>query len=189
MRWPPALRVAVNLSPAQLRGGDLLATVVGILERTGLPAARLELELTEGMAIEQPAEAFATLDALSALGIGVVLDDFGAGHAGFGHLHRFAFSKLKIDRSFVAALTGRGRAAAVVVAMLAVGRTLGLDVTAEGVETPAQLPLLRAEGCASVQGALLGEPMPGEAVPAFLRDRPRAAGFGRDLASAAQSLL
>lgn len=197
VRWPPAIRVAVNLSPAQFHGGGLAAMVAGVLERTGLPAVRLELELTEGAPIKDTAEALAALDALTALGIAIVLDDFGSGYSSFGHLRRFAFTRLKIDHSFVAELAGPGRGHAIVLGMLAMSRSLGIDVIAEGVETAAQLALLRAQGCGMVQGALFGDPMPAEAVRDFLQDRPplppqRQAtrpGAGRALALVSSPLL
>ena len=185
--WPPSVRVAVGLSPARLRGGGLAAVVARALERTGLPASRLELELTEGALARDPADALAALDALRALGVGIVLDDFGVGHSGLGTLHRFPFTRLKIDRSFMAALAGEGRDDgrdhAIVPAILAMSRSLGIDVVAAGVETAAQLALLRAHGCGAVQGALVGGPMPADDVPGFLQDRapsPRgASGHGR----------
>ena len=160
--WRRPLRVAVNLSPAQFRQSDLASRVAEILARTGLPAHRLELEVTEGVLIEDTEHALETLGELKSQGIRISLDDFGTGYSSLSYLLRFPFDKLKIDRSFVEASGAEGNAGAIVGAIVALARSLRVSVTAEGVETEAQLEMLRATQCDEVQGFLLGHPVPAE---------------------------
>lgn len=176
--WPARCRLAVNLSPLQFRGGQLPATVADILERTGLAAGRLELEVTENLLIGDTAQALTSLRGLKALGVRIALDDFGTGYSSLSYLRRFPFDKLKIDRSFIQALCDDAGARAIVEAILAMSCSLKLDVTAEGVETPDQLAALQAMSCATVQGFLLGRPMPSGMVPGVLDDhRKQVAGL------------
>ena len=168
--WPGGRRVAVNLSTAQFRGADLPVTVADVLLRTGLQPGRLELEITEGVLIGDTDQALGVLRGLKALGVRVALDDFGTGYSSLSYLRRFPFDKLKIDRSFIHALGEDAGARAIVEAILAMSRSLGLDVTAEGVETVQQLAVLRAQSCGTVQGFLLGHPMRADAVAGFLRE-------------------
>lgn len=158
-RWPAPLRVAVNLSPLQFREDGLLQAVTAALARTGLPPERLELEVTEGLLLEDSGEVLQTMYALQDLGISISLDDFGTGHAGLSYLRRFPFDKVKIDRSFIHNLREDSQSGAIVEAILLLARRLGLDVVAEGVETEAQLNLLRHLHCPMVQGYLTGRPM------------------------------
>ncbi|HTW26174.1 MAG TPA: EAL domain-containing protein [Acetobacteraceae bacterium] len=174
--WPVPRRVAVNLSPAQFRDGDLPAIVADILRRSGLDPARLKLEITEGLLIDDTDRALATLNALKGLGIGIALDDFGTGYSSLSYLRRFPFDQIKIDRSFIQALASDPDAAAIVRAILALARSLRLGVIAEGVETEDQLALLRQEDCLLVQGYLLGRPLPPDALAA-------AAGADRQVAA------
>ena len=174
-QWPGGLTLSVNLSPVQFRAGDLVEVVASVLRRTGLAASRLELEVTEGLLIADADGAARALHGLRALGVRVALDDFGTGYSSLGHLQRFPFSRLKIDRSVVASLgpgaplgSGAAGAEAVVAAALAAAGSLELDVTAEGVETEAQLMALDRMGCGFVQGFLLGVPMCAAEVPGFL---------------------
>jgi len=134
-----------------------------VLAETGLPPNRLELEITEGLLLQDTAATLATIGRLRALGVGVALDDFGSGYSSLSYLRRFPFSKLKIDRSFVAEMTADAGTAAIVQAVMALGRSLAMRVVAEGVETEEQLALLRAMNCDEVQGYLLGRPGPAEA--------------------------
>ncbi len=159
-RWPNALRIAVNVSPAQLVQGDLVATVRDILARTGLAADRLDLEVTEGVLLQSSAKAIETLRALQALGLSIALDDFGTGYSALGYFRTFPFDKVKIDRSFVAGLPESREARAIVKAIIGLGRGLDMSIIAEGVETRDQLALLQAEGCHKVQGYLVGRPGP-----------------------------
>jgi len=157
--WPDGLSVAVNLSPVQFRrGADLVATVRDALAVSGLPAHRLELEITEGLLLHDAEAALATLTELRGLGCAIAMDDFGTGYSSLGSLWRFPFDKLKIDRSFVLGMEGNPKAAAIVSSVVALGRALGLIVTAEGVETAAQAASLRDAGCTQGQGFLLGRP-------------------------------
>ena len=157
--WTNGRTIAVNLSPVQLRDRAIVATVRDVLARSGLAPARLELEVTEGMLLENTDAVRENLAALGRLGVTLTLDDFGAGHAGLSYLGRFPFQKLKIDGSFIRRL-GRDREAdAIVEAVLLIGRRLALSVIAESVETVEQLERLRAMKCRLVQGFLTGRPM------------------------------
>ncbi|WP_431281508.1 bifunctional diguanylate cyclase/phosphodiesterase [Humitalea sp. 24SJ18S-53] len=160
--WALPVRVAVNLSPAQFRDPDLLGFVRDVLLRTGLAASRLELELTEGLLLEQNDHVVGVMQALRALGVRMVLDDFGTANSNLSYLRGFPFDAVKIDRSFLRALSSDRQARALVEAMLAMSRALGLDVVGEGVETQEQLTMLRHLRCDRVQGYLLGRPETGE---------------------------
>jgi len=155
--WP-SLTMAVNLSPIQFMRSDLVATVETVLEKTGLPAERLELEITESVWMADCENAMATLSRLRALGVRIALDDFGTGYASISYLLRFPFDKIKIDRSFVQGLDHMAEANAVVHALIGLGRSIGMRASAEGVETPAQIEHLRKEGCEEVQGFYYGKP-------------------------------
>ncbi len=157
--WPGSARIAVNMSPPQLLQPDLAERVDAILARTGLSPRRLDLEVTESIAIMDPEAVSATLGALRERGIGISLDDFGTGHSSLGYISRFRFDKVKIDRSFVQDMAADGQSLALVRAVMALGRSLGLDIVAEGVETSDQLKILRTLRCGFVQGYLLGRPM------------------------------
>jgi EAL domain-containing protein (putative c-di-GMP-specific phosphodiesterase class I) len=158
--WPDGLRLSVNLSPAQFKSRGLPQRVFEVLARTGLPAQRLELEITEGVLIEETDRALAILRTLKAHGVRIALDDFGSGYASLSYLRRFPFDSLKIDKSFVQAIGDGAEADAIVGAMVGLGRSLNLDVIAEGVETPEQLAYLRTQQCHEVQGFLLARPAP-----------------------------
>ncbi len=157
------LCLAVNLSPDQVRRPGLIELVTAVLTETGLAPNRLELEITEGLLLQDTAATLATLARLRALGVGIALDDFGTGYSSLSYLRRFPFSKLKVDRSFVANMTADAGTAAIVQAVAALGRSLAMRVSAEGVETEEQLTLLQAMGCDEAQGYLLGRPCPAEA--------------------------
>ncbi|MBI0536193.1 EAL domain-containing protein [Roseomonas sp. KE2513] len=171
--WMQPYVVAVNLSPVQFQHGDLPSEVAGILARTGLPAGRLELEITEGLLIEDAEGALAAMRALKALGVRLALDDFGTGYSSLVYLRRFPFDRLKIARSFIQATELDGSARPIVNAIIALGRSLNLRVTAEGVETEQQLALLRELDCDEVQGFLLGRPIPEERLRESLAGEPR----------------
>jgi diguanylate cyclase (GGDEF)-like protein len=176
----PEIAVSVNLSPAHFRTGDVPKIIAEVLAQTGLPAARLELEITEGVLLEDTDKARSQLEQLKSLGVTLAMDDFGTGYSSLGYLQTFPFDRLKIDRAFVARLEQTGDARAIVQAIIGLGRALGLAVTAEGVETAEQLKVLQADGCGEVQGFLLARPMPEEAL-AELMTAPRE----RDLRSIA----
>jgi diguanylate cyclase (GGDEF)-like protein len=156
--WPQPLRVAANVSAAQFRRENLDAHVRRALRESGLPPSRLELEITEGVLIEDIARATRTMHLLKALGIQIALDDFGTGYSSLSYLEAFPLDRIKIDRSFVAALGQNERSLAIVRAVIGLAHGLGVPVLAEGIETDAQLSLLLQEGCDEMQGYLIGRP-------------------------------
>jgi len=161
------VRVAVNISSRQLSGVGLLSVVESAISDSGLPPSCLELEVTEGWLMEDVEDAAMKLQALSDLGTEIAVDDFGTGYSSLSYLQRFSFDRLKIDRSFVQGL-GEGGSDALVTAILAMSKSLGLSVVAEGVETEPQLDFLRDHGCPLIQGFYLGRPMPRAAFREFL---------------------
>jgi EAL domain-containing protein (putative c-di-GMP-specific phosphodiesterase class I) len=163
--WPANVRLAVNLSPAQFRRGDLVDVITGVLRRSGLAADRLELEITESVLLQKSEGNLATLHAIRGLGVSIVLDDFGTGYSSLGYLRMFPFDKIKIDRVFVQELASRADCAAIVCAITGLARSLSIVTTAEGVETEEQLALVRAAGCNQVQGFLFGRPGRAGALP------------------------
>jgi diguanylate cyclase (GGDEF)-like protein len=158
--WPERLKIAVNLSPVQFTGPDLVGTVRGVLERTGLPAHRLELEITEQMLLDSGEGTLAILRDLKALGLRVAMDDFGTGYSSLNYLRSFPFDRIKIDRSFVTGLGTGAQNAAIVRAVIDVARVLGMRTTAEGIETADQQRVLALLGCDEVQGYLFSRPVP-----------------------------
>jgi diguanylate cyclase (GGDEF)-like protein len=158
--WPQPLQVAVNLSPAQFMHGDLVGLVHSILLETGLAPGRLELEITEGVLIEDFDRGLALLRRLKALGVRVSMDDFGSGYSSLSYLQAFPFDKIKIDRAFVMNLGRNPQSAAIVRAVIGLGHGLEMSIVAEGVETREQLAFLAEEGCNAVQGYLIGKPAP-----------------------------
>ncbi|MGQ7846562.1 putative bifunctional diguanylate cyclase/phosphodiesterase [Granulosicoccus sp. 3-233] len=160
--WAGDRKIAVNLSPIQFRDPELPSKIAAIIKRTGLPPERLELEITEGVLIEDADTALAMLVELKALGVRISMDDFGTGYSSLSYLKRFPFDKIKIDRSFVSQLVIGSEDAAIVRAILALGHSLGMIATAEGVESAEQFDYLQLEGCDEAQGFLLGRPMPFE---------------------------
>lgn len=151
-------RVTVNLSAREFYDRGLVDAVARALQASGLPAARLEIEITETVASQDPERTDATLGELRALGVRVLMDDFGTGHSSLSNLRRLPLDAVKIDRSFVAGLPGERRARGIVTAVIAMAHELGLEVVAEGVETDAQLAFLREQRCDLAQGYLLGRP-------------------------------
>jgi EAL domain-containing protein (putative c-di-GMP-specific phosphodiesterase class I) len=158
--WPSDINVAVNLSPVQLRSPKLLTAVAEALAAFGLPASRLELEITETALMQRDENTLTTLESLHALGAAISLDDFGTGYSSFEYLRKFAFDKIKIARPFIQELTGTGSTTAVFHAIASLGNSLRLATTAEGVETPEQFAIVQAEGCTEVQGYLFSTPRP-----------------------------
>lgn len=158
--WRRPLTVAVNVSPLQFRYGDLPNLVHSILLDTGLAPARLELEITESVFIDDFSRAISILSRLKALGVLVALDDFGSGYSSLSYLHSFAFDKIKIDRTFILDLEHNQHSMAIVRAVIDLGHSLNIPVLAEGVETAAQHAMLLDRGCDEVQGYLVGRPMP-----------------------------
>jgi diguanylate cyclase (GGDEF)-like protein/PAS domain S-box-containing protein len=158
--WPKPLQVAVNLSPAQFLHGDLVGLVHSILLETGLAPGRLELEITEGVLIEDFDRGVALLRRVKALGVRVSMDDFGSGYSSLSYLQAFPFDKIKIDRTFVMNLGRNPQSAAIVRAVIGLGHGLEMSIVAEGVETQEQLGFLADEGCDAVQGYFIGKPLP-----------------------------
>ncbi|MDJ0389917.1 EAL domain-containing protein [Roseomonas sp. E05] len=159
----PRLRIGVNLSPVQFRHQDVPAMVLAALEESGLDPRLLELELTEGILMNQGEEMAATLQSLRDRGVHLSVDDFGTGYSSFNYVKNFPVDRLKIDQSFVGGMTSEPNSAAIVRTIIELAHTLGLQVVAEGVETEAQLEALRAEGCDEVQGYYFSRPLPAEA--------------------------
>jgi len=158
-RWPDEVTVAVNVAAKQFEQGQLVGIVAAALAAAGLPGRRLELEITETALLHDPdGQVTAQLRAIKAMGVAISLDDFGTGYSSLSQLRSFPFDRVKIDRSFV-------DDHAVVRAIAALGRNLGIRTTAEGVESAGQLARLRHEGCDDVQGYLLGRPLPASAIP------------------------
>ncbi|PAY09133.1 diguanylate cyclase [Bradyrhizobium sp. UFLA03-84] len=168
-QWPDDVRVAVNLSPLQFRTGNLLALVTDALRQSGLPARRLELEITETLLLEKSSQVLATLHALRALGVRMSMDDFGTGYSSLSYLRSFPFDKIKIDQSFVRDLGANPDAQAIVRSIVSLGVGLGVTITAEGVETEAELSCLRAEGCHEGQGFLFSRARPNAEVVSLLK--------------------
>lgn len=158
--WPDALVVAVNVSPAQFRKGDLAETVDMALAVSGLMPERLEIEITESVLLADSSANLTTLNRLRSRGIRIALDDFGTGYSSLSYLRQFPFSRLKIDRSFVREIDRSPESLAIIRAIIGLGRSLGIDTTAEGVETASQLEILRAERCGELQGFLFSPPVP-----------------------------
>ena len=167
LRWP-GLRVAVNVSPIQFRHRDFVASVMRVLKETGFEAQRLEIELTEGVVVEDADAAEAAMMELRALGVNLALDDFGTGYSSLIYLRRFAFDKIKIDRSFLESMEATGESAILVHSIVHLGRALGLTVTAEGVETKEQHRFLQALGCHQLQGYLFSKPVPPDEIDRLL---------------------
>jgi diguanylate cyclase (GGDEF)-like protein len=158
--WTSHAQIAINLSAAQFRHGDLPGLVHSVLLETGLPPSRLELEITESVLIEDFGRAQAILRRLKSLGVNIAMDDFGTGYSSLSYLRSFPFDKIKIDRSFVSDLETNNNNAAIIRAVITLSRMLELPVLAEGVETEAQRLILRREGCDQIQGHLLGAALP-----------------------------
>jgi EAL domain-containing protein (putative c-di-GMP-specific phosphodiesterase class I) len=157
-RWPGGLKIAVNLSPVQFRGRGLLSTVTQTLAAAGLPPDRLELEITEAVLLEQNETNIGTLHQLRALGTRIAMDDFGTGYSSLSYLRRFPFDKIKIDRSFVFDSIAGQQGEAIIRTIAELGSTLGIQTTAEGIETAEQLQIVRRAGCTEGQGYLIGRP-------------------------------
>ena len=169
LRWPPVLRVSVNVSARQLTQPDFTVTVREILEETGLPPGRLEIEVTESALMSDPARAIATLEELQELGIQIAMDDFGTGYSSLGQLKRLPLQRLKIDKSFVQDVPEDPNEVVIVEAILGLARQLNRIVVAEGVETESQLAFLRERGCDEAQGYLIAKPVPAAEFRALLK--------------------
>ncbi|RWX28298.1 EAL domain-containing protein [Rhizobium leguminosarum] len=159
-KWPENTFVAVNVSPAQLRRPNFAEEVFTVLQESGLPPSRLELELTESSLIEDNSDVYTVLKSLRSRGVQISLDDFGTGFSCLSHLLRFDIDRIKIDRSFVSQLGTKANGAAIIGAIVALSRNLGISTTAEGVETEYQRDFLAALGCTDLQGYFFSKPVP-----------------------------
>ncbi len=167
---PAYMTISVNVSPAQLKRPTMVDEVRAALANTGLAAHRLELEITEGIFIDDSLDALGTLHALKALGVQIAMDDFGTGYSSLAYLRRFPFDTMKIDRAFVRELLTHHDARAIVRAIVDLATVLGMSTVAEGVEEPAQLEVLRTAGCQAMQGYLVARPLPLHQLLALLQD-------------------
>jgi diguanylate cyclase (GGDEF)-like protein len=158
VEWPGDFAVAVNVSPAQFKRGKFVRTVADALEKTGLPACRLELEITELVLIQKNNSARLVLHQLKELGVSIAMDDFGTGYSSLGYLRSFPFDKIKIDRSFISDVPENADSLAILRAVVSLGRSLGIVTIAEGVETRNQLEVLLTEGCMEAQGYFFSKP-------------------------------
>jgi EAL domain-containing protein (putative c-di-GMP-specific phosphodiesterase class I) len=189
--WPEHLRLAVNISPGQFRDRHLAQRILKLLTETNFPAARLELEITEASLLEDRELALATIHSLKNTGVSISLDDFGTGYAAMSQLRTMPFDRIKIDRTFVAALLDDDQSEAIVSTIASVGRALSLPVTAEGIETDGIREKLAALGCSGGQGWLFGKAVSGQVIAEHLgrprnekakRKTPRRAGKSRNAA-------
>ena len=171
--WPSHVKVAVNLSARQFADGTVLTAVMDALRETGLPAERLELEITETTLMRDDAATLAILERLRGFGISIALDDFGTGYSSLNYLRRFPFDKIKIDQSFIRDLPSHSQCVAIVRAVTELAKTLGIATVAEGVETRDHLARVQAAGCTAVQGYLISRPVARTAVAQAIDDARR----------------
>jgi EAL domain-containing protein (putative c-di-GMP-specific phosphodiesterase class I) len=156
--WPDEVKVAINVSPVQFKSETLPLAVVSALAESGLPARRLEIEITEAVLMQHNEATLTTLHQLRDLGIDIVMDDFGTGYSSLRYLRSFPFDKIKIDRSFISDISDDEHSIAIVRAITVLAGGLNMTTTAEGVETPEQLEKVRALGCTEMQGYLFSRP-------------------------------
>jgi EAL domain-containing protein (putative c-di-GMP-specific phosphodiesterase class I) len=166
--WPGDISVAVNVSPLQFRTQNLVQVVVQALAASGLPAHRLEIEITETILMEQTDETLAILHQLRNLGVRIAMDDFGTGYSSLGYLQKFPFDKIKIDRSFINGLSQQDETTAIVRAVAGLAGSLHMTTTAEGVETAQQRDIVTALGCTEMQGYLFSAARPAGEISEFL---------------------
>lgn len=180
--WPAHIKIAVNISPLQFRDPQLAVRIVQLLTATGFPAKRLELEITEGSLLEDREVAMAIVHSLKNAGVTISLDDFGTGYASLTQLQALPFDRIKIDKSFVAALMDDEQSAVIVRAIASLGRSLQVPITAEGVESDGISKRLLAMGCSDAQGWLFGKAAPAEAIRSEY-------GFGAEAEVASQAVI
>ena len=167
--WPDDIKVAVNLSPAQLNNRNLLNVVIGALAETGLPARKLQLEITETVLLHNTFGTLQTLHELRKLGVQIALDDFGTGYSSLSYLRSFPFDKIKIDRSFIQDLANGSEPVAIVQAVANLAKCLNMTSTAEGVETQQQMDILQSMGCTEMQGYLFSRARPAKEIRQFFK--------------------
>jgi predicted signal transduction protein with EAL and GGDEF domain len=182
--WPPDIALAVNLSPVQFKNQNLAQLVVSALAHSGLPAQRLELEITEAVLLQNNEATLATLHRLRELGVRVAMDDFGTGYSSLSYLRSFPFDKIKIDRSFICDIADKDESGAIVQAVTSLASRLNMATTAEGVETEAQLQIIERLGCTEMQGYLYSRPVPvGQLAGLLSMDRRKERGAADDAAA------
>ena len=169
MRWPEEITVAINVSPVQFKSKTLVQSIKNALAESGLPASRLEIEITEQVLMNESEGAFAILHEIRDLGIKISMDDFGIGYSSIGYLRSFPFSTIKIDESFIRDLPSKQDSLAIVRAVVGLSSSLGIQTIAEGVETEEQLASVTSEGCNSFQGFVFSEPRPGAEIEQFFK--------------------
>jgi diguanylate cyclase (GGDEF)-like protein len=174
VKWPNNISVAVNVSAVQFRFSGLADTVMDALAASGLPASRLEIEVTESVLLEKTDANLSVLRKLQGLGVRISLDDFGTGYSSLSYLSSFRFDKIKVDQSFVRGLLTEAESSTIVRAIADIGVSFGIMTSAEGVETVEQLSCLKQEGYAEVQGFLLGMPCPATEIPLQMSENARA---------------
>lgn len=167
-KWPETIGLAVNLSPAQFKNRNLVSSIIEAVTMAGLSPGRLELEITESVLLQDHDATLSALHQLRDFGVRISMDDFGTGYSSLSNLRSFPFDKVKIDQSFVHEMESQGDSMAIVRAITALGKSLGITTTAEGVETSEQLDLLRLEGCTQAQGYLFSTPQPASVVEEIL---------------------
>jgi EAL domain-containing protein (putative c-di-GMP-specific phosphodiesterase class I) len=166
--WPSRLKVAVNLSPLQFKSQGLGLAIIDALAASGMAPNRLELEITESVLLAATDSVLTLLHEIRGMGVRIAMDDFGTGYSSLSYLRSFPFDKIKIDRSFVGEIETSDNSLALIKAIVAMGASLGMSTTAEGVETIEQLDRVRAQGCTEVQGYYFSRPVPVDEVWALL---------------------
>ncbi len=172
-KWPATVKLAVNLSPVQFRNRNLVSVVINALAASRLSAARLELEITEAALLQNADSIVGTLQQLRELGTRIAMDDFGTGYSSLSYLRKFPFDRIKIDKSFIADADSNADSAAIVRTIAALGETLGMETTAEGIETIEQLKLVQRAGCTEGQGYLIGRARPAAEALKFIAEYQR----------------
>jgi diguanylate cyclase (GGDEF)-like protein len=160
VHWPSDIKLAINISPVQLKKSNLFDVILCALVDSGLPPERLEIEITERVLLDKSGDYLSTLRQLQDLGVSIALDDFGTGYSSLSYLKQFRFDKIKIDRSFISEVLEKPECAAIICAVIGMGRALNIATVAEGVETEEQMLMLCAAGLDQVQGWLIGRPVP-----------------------------
>ncbi|MGI9423904.1 MAG: putative bifunctional diguanylate cyclase/phosphodiesterase [Hyphomicrobiaceae bacterium] len=168
-QWPSPIRVAVNVSAAQIHSRTLELDVAVALGKSCLPGDRLELEITESVLLDDEDKVLTTIDSIQELGVSVSMDDFGTGFSSLSYLHKYPLDKIKIDRSFIADLPGSNYSQSIVRTIVSLAKSLGMSTTAEGIETAEQLALLKEEGCDQLQGYLISKAVPAASAVELIR--------------------
>jgi EAL domain-containing protein (putative c-di-GMP-specific phosphodiesterase class I) len=167
-RWSHQVPVAVNLSAMQFKGRNIVQLVLNALAASGLPAQRLDLEITESVLLQDETHVLGLLHQLREIGVRISMDDFGTGYSSLAYLRNFPFDKIKIDRSFTRDMLERKDCQAIIRAVVGLARSLGITTIIEGIETKEQLAASKADGCDEGQGYLFAKPMPEREVAGFL---------------------